>query len=443
MALGQHNDIWFERQNKALGLPPGTRHSDDWYARAHQQAQAQQAQQQQLQAQQHQASVQNTLKEQQVWAQQQQQGANAKAEADRIAAEKAKADADAKAKADAEKAKADAEKAKADAEKAETERQARGVRFRDEWDALNKQGIHDSDGWQSTGYQPDRIAMPNGWDGMGFAPPAPPAPPAAPPPAAPPPPPPPPGTPGDVTPDAPAAPPTNALLPVAGGPGSTPADSGVWNPASWIAPTAPVDLASLKPQNTADPSLPPPNWASLKPQNTADPSLPPPNWASLKPQEHFSTGVWDPTTGQSGSGSWSNPEQGWRDPGHDRPLPAGWGQAPSGNGSALPDGWKNPEQGWRDPNRLPGNALLQAQTKPALGAWDKRSSWGSQGEGQGTSLPQSWMEGDRQPLGNASGTRSSWDWNHQYPVDPAKGAGKQPSKPKNWGAGFGGWGGPL
>ena len=158
MALGQHNVRWFETQNQALGLPPGTRHSDEFYRRAHAEAQARQRQAQQ----QHQWGLQDTIKEQQHQASLQQHAAREQA-----AREQAARDQAAKEKLAAEAA--------AFAKKRDNDMQRR-----DEWDRLNKQGIYDPDGWQPIGYQPDPIAIPDWWleSTAGAPPAAPPAPPA-------------------------------------------------------------------------------------------------------------------------------------------------------------------------------------------------------------------------------------------------------------------------
>jgi hypothetical protein len=167
MALGHHTVAWFERQNRALGLPPGTRHSDEWYARAHAQAQAQQAAQQAEAQRQHQAHLDELRKEQQNQIYEQQQTAQqAQQQAQQQAAEQAAAEA-----------------ARLEAERKHQE----DMRHRrDEWDRLNKQGAYDPDGWQSIGHQPDPIAIPDWWLTGPSAPPAalpasPAAPPAAPP----------------------------------------------------------------------------------------------------------------------------------------------------------------------------------------------------------------------------------------------------------------------
>jgi hypothetical protein len=189
MPLGHHTDPWFENQNKALGLPPGTRHHDEWYQREIGRRQAQAEEQSRYQKEQQ-------AKEPQYQISQQQSAANFAANqaanrpptpptgptAAELAAKEAKRQADMRAR-------------------------------RDEWDRLNNQGIHDPDGWQSIGFQPDPVAMPSWWlDGLELGTTAPavplPIPPVVPPPVVPQ------VTPAVIPPaeeQKSAAPPTNAL----------------------------------------------------------------------------------------------------------------------------------------------------------------------------------------------------------------------------------------
>lgn len=170
MAVGHHTNKWFEDQNRALGLPHGTRHSDKWYAdeiarrQAAAAAQAQapgqhNAQLQQIYKEQQNQSYYNQQAAQQAQQQAQQQAAQAQLQADIQAQQQATAAAQAAATATA-------------AKEAEAKRQENNKARRDDWDRQNKQGAYDPDGWQSMGYQPDPIAMPDWW--MDQAPAAPP-----------------------------------------------------------------------------------------------------------------------------------------------------------------------------------------------------------------------------------------------------------------------------
>ena len=181
--------------------------------------------------------------------------------------------------------------------------------------------------------------------------------------------------------------------------------------------------------------------------------------------------------------TYHNPEEGWRAPPPPpllaRPEPTGapfTGITPPAPADLLnrPDPTGTPFTGFGPtprPNVPPGNVLAellpgigqhpenfkgqdgQRPRLPGMGAtehfgtgvWDPATetsgggSWtpgtnalGSEPD-QRTPAPLSWgMPRTGQTLGDSTSPRS-WDWNHQYPVDPAKGVGKEPPKPKDWG----------
>jgi chemotaxis protein histidine kinase CheA len=174
--MAAHTDTWYENQNQALGLPHGTRHTDLWYQTQRQQREAA-ARDEEMRRQQEQFRLQQEAahKEQQnqAYYQQQtaQQAAQQTAQQQQQTAAQAQAQAAAQAAAQAT-AQAEQQAAAQAATVAEAALQAKQKGWRDDWDRINKQGIHDLDGWQSIGYQADPIAMPQGWEGGAAVPPA-------------------------------------------------------------------------------------------------------------------------------------------------------------------------------------------------------------------------------------------------------------------------------
>jgi hypothetical protein len=193
----------------------------------------------------------------------------------------------------------------------EAKRQADMKARRDEWDRLNNQGIHDPDGWQSIGYQPDPVAMPSWWlDGLELGTTAPAVPLPLPPPPAPPVPPAPPLAPPPAPPPAPPATPPNALAELLAPAGSYAAqNAGFTAPANWWKdrtqqappPGLPAPAGSWAAQNAGFQA--PANWWKDRTQQAPPPGLPAPagSWAAQNAGFQAPANWWKDRTPQTGN----------------------------------------------------------------------------------------------------------------------------------------------
>ena len=204
MPVGHHTDQWFEQQNRLTGQPHGARHSDAWYAARQQgppppappgqwlQGQQQQPStpQQDYQAFMSQAqalipglqmsfdqyqraqtalfhssvSPQNTYQMGQMSTPEfltyaNQMRAVLAPERAAIAEQEAAAAAPPPPPPPPPPSGPTAAEIAAAAALAQTN----AAKRRNDWDLQNKQGLHDPDGWQSIGFQPDHIPMPDWW----------------------------------------------------------------------------------------------------------------------------------------------------------------------------------------------------------------------------------------------------------------------------------------
>ena len=171
MAVGNHTDDWFRAKNAATGQPPGARHSDKWYADeiARRQAAAAAPKPEPPPA------VTRPFLPGEGWVN------PIKPDHPSVGAPMPPAPPPPAPPPPPPPPPPPVVPPGPTADEIAAADQAKLAARRDGWDKANNQGIHDADGWQSIGYQPDYIGMPSWWDGPGASTPPPAAPPVAPP----------------------------------------------------------------------------------------------------------------------------------------------------------------------------------------------------------------------------------------------------------------------
>lgn len=164
-----HTDIWRERRNQELGLPPGTRHTDEWYMAEMQRRASQAPIAARDQANAFAEGLKGTQDRADAWIRQQQEAAAAQ-QAQQEAAAQTQQQAQAQQAAAALAQQQAAAKVQQDTTEADALARKKETARRDDWDRMNQQGAYDADGWQSDGDQRTPLAMPWWWDGSAAAP---------------------------------------------------------------------------------------------------------------------------------------------------------------------------------------------------------------------------------------------------------------------------------